>query len=235
MNNLKSFDHDWSKIAESVTDVQRTKSAVFDSLFLGLVHKYVEKNNEVLDYHSEWGEYSEMLTKDGYDVTALNESEVLVESAKKRYKNQKFFSLQEFKDSAISNKKFDFIYSNLWMCILSSNDHKVFFENINKIIKDEGLLLLSFCHPCFDFMQDSIVTHRVLPKEFFYDKEFSYSKIIHENGIHFIDNHRPLEYYTNLFVEQGYSIIDIKESDVLGTTLYPDFIFFLLKKNAKNK
>jgi hypothetical protein len=63
-----------------------------------------------------------------------------------------------------------------------------------------------------------------------YDKEFTHHKIIHENGLEFEDYHRPLSYYVSLFKKHGFRIVDIAESDVLNTSFYPDFIFFVLKK-----
>jgi len=95
-------------------------------------------------------------------------------------------------------------------------------------------LIISFCHPCFEYITESVVSKRIRPYEYNpkYDKEFKYRKIIHENRIEFDDYHRPLEYFTSLFLKHDLEIVDISESDVLGTEFYPDFIIFVLKQKS---
>ena len=105
-------------------------------------------------------------------------------------------------------------------------------NNISMLLKQNGRIVLSFCHPCLDYITAGIVSKRIRPYTYLprYDREFRYRKIVHENKIAFDDYHRPLEYYADIFQKYSFQILDIAESDVLKTEFYPDFIIFVLKK-----
>ncbi len=114
---------------------------------------------------------------------------------------------------------------------IEKKDQNVLLDNVKSLVKKDGVLILSFCHPCFEYITESVVSKRMRPYEYNpkYDKEFKYRKVVHENRIEFDDYHRPLEYYIKLFEKQGLEIVDISESDVLETEHYPDFIIFALR------
>jgi hypothetical protein len=161
----------------------------------------------------------------------------MIEKAKTKFKKSIFLTKKElYADLHELENKFDLAMSNLWLCIAKQSEHDSFLKNLKKLAKDDGLILVSFCHPCFDYMKESIITHRVLPSSGVrYDKEIKHKKIVHENGLDFVDYHRPLEYYTGLFRKNGLRIVNVFESDILGTNFYPDFIIFLLRKEKKHE
>ena len=228
---LEALNNEWTAVASETNIIQKAKSKVFDRTFLSLVQKYIPAGSKAFDYYCEWGEYANLLSKNGYSVTGTNESDSLVAGAKKKFKLPTFLTKREFyKKLPLLENKFDLVYSNLWLCILQNKEHATFMSNMQKLLKPDGTVVLSFCHPAFDYMRESIVSHRITPANAHYDQEFKYKKIIHENGLELEDYHRPLEYYVQLFKKHGLRIVDITESDVLKTNLYPDFIFFVLKK-----
>ncbi len=228
---MEAIANEWSTIAAQTKKIQKAKGLVFDGIFTKLVRTYVSKGGKIFDYYCEWGEHANILADKGYAVTAINESERLLASAKKKFTKPTFLTKEEFyKTLPLLEHKFDMVYSNLWLCITKKEEHGVLIENMKRLLNDNGTLLLSFCHPAFDDMRDSIVTHRILPANASYEKEFQHTKIVHENGLEFTDYHRPLEYYVELFKKHGLEIVDIAESDTLGTQLFPDFIYFVLRK-----
>ena len=228
---LEALNNEWTMVASQTAIIQKAKSKVLDAKFLSLVKEYVPEGSTAFDYYCEWGEYAGLLSKNGYKVTAINESESMLANAKKKFKEPDFLTKKElYKKLPLLENKFDLVYSNLWLCILKKSEHDTLLNNMKRLLKDEGTVILSFCHPSFDTMRESIVSHRIVPVSARYDKEFTHHKIIHENGLEFEDYHRPLAYYISLFKNHGFRIVDIAESDVLNTSFYPDFIFFVLKK-----
>lgn len=228
---LEAINNEWTKVASQVDEIQTAKSKVLDKKFLSLVQKYTPKGAQVFDYHCEWGEYANLLASKGYKVVAINESDSMIENAKKKFSKPTFYTKEEFyKNLPLLENKFDLVYSNLWLCILEKEQHDTLLNNFKRLLKKDGIVILSFCHPCFDYMRESIVTYRVLPQNIRYDQEFTHTKIVHENGLEFTDHHRPLEYYVPLFKKHKFKILDIAESDVLDTNFYPDFILFVLQK-----
>lgn len=225
----------WEKIARSITGIQDTKNTILNDNLLAIIKKYSSKG-KAFDYGCGWGEFADMLARSGYEVEAFDESDQMVARAKEKFNKPKFLTKTEFWGQLNTyHKKFNLVVSNLVICILDQKQQKKMIEDIKAIVKDDGLIVLSFCHPCLDYLTESVLAKRIRPYEFNvkYDKEFKYRKIIHENHIEFDDYHRPLEYYTSLFVDNGLEIIDIDESDVLKTEYYPDFIIFALKLATK--
>lgn len=228
---LEALDNEWTMVASQTAIIQKAKSKVLDNKFLSLVKEYVPQGGSAFDYYCEWGEYANLLSKNGFKVTGTNESDSMIENARKHFKEPTFLTKKEFyKQIPLLENKFDLVYSNLWLCILKKAEHDTFLNNIKLLLNESGTVIVSFCHPSFDYMRESIVSYRVVPPNVRYDKEFKHHKIIHENGLEFEDYHRPLEYYVSLFKKHGFKILDVAESDVLNTNFYPDFIFFVLRK-----
>ena len=234
--SLELIENKWSEIASKTDRIQNAKNKVLDQRVLEIVKKYLPVGSKIFDYNCEWGEYANLLSKNNYDVFAYNNSEEMIKKARTKFKKPIFLTKKELYDDLHKlENKFDLVLSNLWLCITKKSEHDSFLKNLKKLAKDDGFLLISFCHPCFDYMKESIITHRVLPSgEIKYDKEIRHKKIVHENGLDFTDYHRPLEYYTALFRKNGLRMVNVFESKILGTNFYPDFIIFLLRKEKRH-
>ncbi len=220
----------WTKELDKEGKIQEVKNKVLNKVLVKLVKKYCKKG-WVFDYHAEWGELSNEIAKLNYNVQAMNTSDARVLSARKMFKKPIFFTENEFNEIAPSLKnKFDIVISNLWFSMISDEQESKMLDNYKKLVKDSGKLIITMGHPCFTGDKESLVTRRELPKGFRYTKKSKITKTIHENGLQFIDNHRPLSYYTGLFEKNGLFIDTIKESDTLNTTMNPDFIIFVLSK-----
>lgn len=223
----------WQGIAKNEKRIQDTKNVIINNNLFELITKYGPKRGGAFDYGCGWGEFADLLAQKKFDVTAFDDSDEMINRGKEKFRRPVFLTKAEFyKKLTTLNKKFDLVTSNLVLCILKKVEQKKMLENIKNLAKDDGLIVISLCHPCLDYVTQSVLAKRIRPYGFDlkYDQEFKYRKIIHENRIEFDDYHRPLEYYTNLFSKSGLQIIDIGESDVLKTSYFPDFIIFVLKK-----
>lgn len=227
---LDKIVNGWTKELDKEGKIQEIKNKVLNKIVVNLVKKYYKKG-WVFDYHSEWGELANEIAKLDYTVQAMNTSDSRVLSARKMFKKPIFFTEKEFNEIAPSLKnKFDVVVSNLWFSMVSGEQESKLLNNYKKLMNVSGKLIITMGHPCFTDDKESLVTRREIPKNFKYTKESKITKIVHENGLQFIDNHRPLSYYTNLFEKNGFIINVIKESDTLNTRMNPDFIIFVLSR-----
>lgn len=227
------MENEWSKIAEQEKKIQDIKNRVLNPKLLALIRQHAEAGANVFDYGCGWGEFADILASEGYSVRAFDESDDMVARAREHFDKPAFLTSDEFYEKLPQLAgTFDTVISNLVLCILNKKDQAVMLKNISRLLKDDGVFVLSFCHPCLDYITAGIVSKRIRPYTHLprYNQEFKYRKIVHENKIEFDDYHRPLEYYTSLFQKHSFQILDIAESDVLGTEFYPDFIIFVLKK-----
>lgn len=230
MNELDKVTSEWTKESSRVDKVQHVKNKVLNKKILEALKQYKNKG-WLFDYHAEWGELANEASRLNYHVQAMNASHAMVLEARKKYKAPIFFSESEFNEIAMSLKnKFDVVVSNLWFSMVNNTQQKKLIANYKKLMRDDGILILTMGHPCFSMDANSLVTKRSIPKNVKYSKEFSYEKTIHENGLRLTDTHRPLSYYTSLFAKNGFVVRDIKESDTLRSSFNPDFIIFILSK-----
>lgn len=225
--------NEWTHIAKEAKQIQDAKNRVLNGKLLELIHTYAPSSGKAFDYGCGWGEFADALTKKGFDVEAFDAADEMVEEARTRYHNPHFYTRREFQAKLPElEKTYDLVVSNLVLCILTKDEQDEMFENIKRILKPNAPLVISFCHPCTDYMTVGVVSKRLRshtwnPK---YDKEFKYRKVVHENQIEFTDYHRPLEYYSTLFKKHNLEIVDLAESEVLNTEALPDFIIFVLKE-----
>lgn len=228
--------NEWTHIAKEAKQIQDAKNRVLNGKLLELIHTSASNKGKAFDYGCGWGEFAEVLTKEGFDVEAFDAADEMVEEARTRYHTPHFYTRQEFQAKLPElEKAYDLIVSNLVLCILTKDEQDEMLENIKRIAKPNAPLVISFCHPCTDYMTVGVVSKRLRshtwnPK---YDKEFKYRKVVHENQIEFTDYHRPLEYYSTLFKKHNLEIVDLAESEVLNTEALPDFIIFVLKEMQK--
>ncbi|EKE25900.1 MAG: methyltransferase type 11 [uncultured bacterium] len=226
--------NEWEKLATDAPIIQDAKNKVLNDKLLEIIENIGKENLNlnIFDYGCGWGEWVNQLSQKGYESEAYDEADEMVDQAILKFGNEtKFFKREEFKKSLEKFKnKYDIVTSNLVLCILEREMQIEMLNNIKSILKDDGKIVISFCHPCFDYISESVVSVRKSPDGARYDREFEYEKEIKENGITFHDLHRPLSYYSKLFKESDLSILEIAESEILDTAFYPDFITFVLKK-----
>lgn len=225
-----AIQKEWSNIATEAPKIQDTKNRVLNPIVSALVKKY-GKGKKLFDYGCGWGEFSSEMQKQGFDVMAFDEADEMVKKAKQNFQDLNFMYKVEFEANYTEmQKNFDTVTSNLLLCILEKNTQKIVLKHMKNLVKDDGVIIISFCHPYYDFLPDSLVTKRFLPANSQYYSEFMFEKEIKENGIRFHDYHRPMEYYLSLFKELKLKILETKSSDTLNRNYNPDFIIFVLKK-----
>lgn len=228
------IQEEWSSIADEASEIQDTKNRVLNPVVVGLVKKY-EKGKKLFDYGCGWGEFSGEIQRQGFEVTAFDDADEMVKQSKQNFQGPNFIYKAEFEANYTEMQKtFDVVTSNLVLCILEENAQKIMLKHMKNLVKDEGVVIISFCHPFYDFLPDSLVTKRILPADAQYYREFMYEKEIKENGARFHDYHRPMEHYLSLFDKLGFEILESRDSDTLNSEYDPDFIIFVLCKTKFN-
>ncbi len=222
--------NEWSKIAENVSGIQVTKNRVLNPILYELLNKHAT-GKDLFEYGCGWGEFANETHESGFNVTAFDEANEMVNYANKHFPGPIFMCKSEFEADLEKLKgQFDVVTSNLVLCILEKEQQDILLARVAFLLKKDGIAIISFCHPKYDYLKDSLVSKRFTPPEAQYKNEFVYEKEIKENGIRFKDIHRPLEYYLNLFERHDLEVIEQRESDVLGTEYMPDFIIFTLRQ-----
>jgi|GEM_PF-1007231 len=228
--------NEWEILADDAPEIQTLKNSVLNDVLLNIVNENTDANKRetvrVFDYGCGWGEWIHELYRGGYkQLEAYDEADEMISQAKSKFGEiSRFYTREEFKSNLSTfHNKYDVVTSNLVLCILEKEQQDKMLTNIKSILKHDGTIIISFCHPCFDYDPESIVSTRTSPDSAIYSEQFTYEKVIKENGLHFHDLHRPLEYFSKLFKDNNLLISEIFESKVFKTKHKPDFIIFKLK------
>lgn len=105
---------------------------------------------KVLDAGCGEGYISRKLARLGAAVTAIDLSRVMIEIAKERTSSD--LSIEYICGNC---EKMDFLQPKSFNVVISSMviqdlpDHRAFLHSINTLLKDDGVLVMSFSHPCF--------------------------------------------------------------------------------------
>lgn len=222
--------NEWTNIASEASKIQGTKNEVLNPVVLALVKTFA-KGKTLFDYGCGWGEFADVIQKEGFFVTAFDDADEMVAQAKNKFQTPTFLYKKDFlKKLTEMAGSFDTVTSNLVLCILEKEQQEIMLNNIKSLVKNDGIIVISFCHPKYDYLPDSLVSKRISPSNAKYSDEFMYEKEIKENGVKFHDYHRPMEYYTSLLSELGLEIREMRNSDTLNSKYDPDFIVFVLNK-----
>lgn len=105
---------------------------------------------KVLDAGCGEGYLSRKLARLGETVTAADLSRVMIEIARERTSSD--LSIQYIRGNC---EKMDFLQPKSFNIVISSMviqdlpDHRAFLHSINTLLRDDGILVMSFSHPCF--------------------------------------------------------------------------------------
>jgi len=223
-DKLVSKEEEWAKVAEELK-AEKVKLAFYDDTVISLLGNV--KGKKVLDYGGGPGVLPLALKKLGADVKEYDISEDMLKQASEKIgKENIYHSVEE-----IPKDEFDIIICNLVLCIVSEEEVK----RISSIIKDslnkKGFAFIGFCNPKLLDVPESNLDFRPKPKHK-YEENHSYMKTKKEGMYEIIENHRPIEWYEEMYKEQGLNLVDTfftPEYELKGRKI-KDFIIFKLKK-----
>ena len=199
----------WNKVAENYSKTQRNSPnnlTNFQALkeLLGDVSKKI-----VLDAGTGDGYFANELKKLGAKVFACDGSSAQIDIAKKEFEGIDFKVCNLTKSLPYESKTFDVVVSSLTLMDIDEID--TFFDEANRILKDDGKLVFSVVHPCF------FLGHWDNDENG--NKEYKNVKNYWKNSKEILNfwgetthYHRPITWYSKLIKKHGFLIEEIKEN-----------------------
>ncbi len=137
---LKKTKEDYNKIAE---DFSRTRGKPWPEVEF-LVDDYLIPGERVLDLGCGNGRLLEPLKGKEIDYFGVDNSEELIEIAKKRYPSRVKFQVADALNLPFPNNYFDKIYSIAALHHVPSKEFRLqFLKEARRVLKPEGLLILT--------------------------------------------------------------------------------------------
>jgi SAM-dependent methyltransferase len=184
-------------------------------------------HGKVLDYGGGPGVLLTALKKLGAEVKEYDISEDFRKQAAEKIGAENIYGSVE----DIPFDYFDFVICNLVLCIVDEDEVKNSVANIKKALNNNGVAYIGFCNPKLLDVPETNLDLRPEP-EYEYKENHSYMKTKKEGGYQIIENHRPIEWYENIYKEAGLSLEDTiytPEYELNGRQI-KDFIIFKLTK-----
>ncbi len=240
----------WQKIANAAPELQGLKNRALNPPLTNIIERNSPSkvikgfanygkltNYVVMDCGCGWGEMISILGEKGADVIGYDRSDEMVEKARKHFPDRQYLYEHELmKLESGMREHYDIVMSNLVLCVLEREEQDALLRRMTRMLKPDGTIFISICHPDHCCEKEGVVSVRDVPKDFDKNKKTYYKKTLKEVPITFIDIHWPEEQLIQLFKDHGLEVIDTENSDTLGQLgadgkpLNPDFKIYALKK-----
>jgi len=224
MSKLIKEETEWSKVSEELK-TEQLKLASYDNTLIPLLRKI--KSKRILDYGGGPGVLVLALKKLGADAKEYDISEDMRKQAAQKIGKENIYDTFEL----VPKGAFDFVICNLVLCIVSEYEVRKIVKNIKAALGVNGFAYIGFCNPKLLDVPETQLDLRPTPKHK-YEENHSYMKTKKEGGYKIIENHRPIEWYENVYRKAGLKLVDTiftPEYNLKGRKI-KDFIIFKLKK-----
>lgn len=240
----------WNNIAQEVPELQGLKNMALNPPLTKLIERNSPSkvvrgdanygplsNYLVMDCGCGWGEMVSILGEEGAQVIGYDRSDEMVNKAREHFPDRQYLYEHELMGLEGGMKEhYDIVMSNLVLCVLEREEQDALLRRMTKMMKPDGTIFVSICHPDHDCEKEGVVSVRDVPEGFDKNKKTYYKKTLKEVPITFTDIHWPEEQLIQLFKDHGLKVVDTEESDTLGQVgsdgkpLNPDFKIYALKK-----
>ena len=214
---MRDAQQEWNAIAAEY-DKKIVRGDFFREKILDtILIKNIEdvKNSCILDLGCGQGYFSNLLSSLGATVSGIDISNELISIAKTRYKNISFVVGDIEKKLPFQDHQFDVIVSNMVFMDIENPEKTI--REIKRISKPSARIVISILHPIFTGgeIYKTMLDFLLFKKPSFLLRHYKKQKTLHWKILNTTQKttvfHRPMEYYINLLLKNGISIVHIEE------------------------
>ena len=193
-NNLISKNSEWGKVAKDL-ESEELKLKSYDGPLLDHLGSVAGKM--ILDYGCGPGILALALQRLGADIKVFDIDQEMLRLAGEKIGHEKVYT------SAVDiPSDFDFVICNLVLCINPDDEVRRIARNIRNELKSTGRAYAGFCNPLIFDVPESMLDFRFQTGNQ-YTENHRYKKIKKEGKYEIIEDHRPIEWYLQIFKEAG--------------------------------
>ncbi len=200
MDKLISGNLEWGKVAADL-EAEKLKLKSYDAPLLDRLGNVDGKR--ILDYGSGPGILALALARLGADVRAFDIDPEMISLAGQKIGDDRVYKTHQ----EIPQDNFDFVICNLVVCINPEEEVRRIAQNIRNELGKDGRAYTGFCNPLIFDVPESQLDFR-FPTGDSYRENHRYKKIKKEGPYEIIEDHRPIEWYQDVFRESGLIVLD---------------------------
>lgn len=217
---------EWARVTQEL-EAEDLKLASYDRTLLELLGEVSGKL--LLDYGCGPGVLASALQRRGADIRTYDISEKMRESCGDKIGRERVYASVD----AIPKHYFDGVICNLVLCIVDEDEVARISRNVGDALHEEGMAYIGFCNPLIFNVPESQLDVRDQTGHS-YEENHCYWKTKKEGGYRIREEHRPIEWYEEMFTQSGLHVLHRH-----FTPLYElqgrgirDFIIFELEKRG---
>ncbi|MEK7574674.1 MAG: methyltransferase domain-containing protein [Patescibacteria group bacterium] len=221
---LVSSQRQWGKVLKEL-EAEKIKLAYYDNTLIPLLGDL--KDKKVLDYGGGPAVLASAIKAKGADSRLFDISPDMRMRAGDRIGRENVYKKVE----DIPHDYFDFIICNLVLCIVPEKEVVNIVHNLYSEVKKGGFVYVGFCNPLIFDIPESKIDFRMQTKHK-YEDNHNYKKIKKEGNYEIVESHRPIEWYVQIFKDNGLNLVDTiftPEYELNGRKI-KDFSIFKLSK-----
>ncbi len=200
----------------------------------------------ILDLGCGEGGYSRELCRSGALVTGVDcgktAIDYCIEKANEEQLEIMYFQMNSSDLSDFKDNSFDIVLSS--MMLMDCEDFEGTIKEIVRVLKHDGKLFASVCHPCFHSSggigrQKKGIDKEVVVTNYYHPSEWIAP--LYSGTVEVVWRHRTIEDYVKMFIKCGLTITDLHEpvptdeqakvgDDIAWMKKIPIFMFWELKK-----
>jgi 2-polyprenyl-3-methyl-5-hydroxy-6-metoxy-1,4-benzoquinol methylase len=215
---------EWAEASKEL-EQESIKLASYDKKLLEILEDISGKS--ILDFGCGPGILASALKEKNANIKTFDISKEMRDLCVEKIGKENVFSKLE----EVPVGEFDNIICNLVLCIVRDNEVKDILKNLKCMIKPDGRILIGFCNPKIFNVSESQLDLRPIPL-YNYNENHRYLKTKKEGGYQIVEEHRPIDWYRQIFKECGLTIIKEHFTSKYGINgrEIQDFIIFEIKK-----
>lgn len=198
----------WNSAAKKYTEDQENSEYVEGNKKI-VMNRFKRFNGEkILDLGCGYGFFTDYFRSIGANAVGIDGSEKMIEIAKERYPMTDFSVMDITKPLDFENDSFDMVFSNQVFMDVENIDFV--FSECNRLLKTGGILYYSIVHPAFydcHWLKDEN-GYRYAKAIEKYIEPYQFKNEFWGETNHF---HRPLSYYLNIAVKNGFILKEVVE------------------------
>lgn len=228
---MSSTISQWNNAAVKYTEEQETSEYAESNKKIVMRRFKHFSGEKILDIGCGYGFFTDYFRSIGANAYGIDGSEKMIEIARERYPLTSFSVADITKPLDIESDRFEMIFSNQVFMDIENID--LVFSECSRLLKTGGILYYSIVHPAFydgHWLKDEngCKYAKVIER---YIEHYQFTNEFWGETTHF---HRPLSYYLNIAVKNGFILKEIIEPvSYDGKNKNSDLPLFLFAEYSK--
>jgi SAM-dependent methyltransferase len=183
----------------------------------------------VFDYGCGKGKVTEAIHQEGIAVTGWDPAPTRIARCRGHGSGVRY--LDDLRGVLEAGERFDVVVCSIVACIVEEPDVPELLANLRRLLRDDGRVVFSVCHPFYSLTRSSEIHEKEAPPGAHLRSRFEVQAVVRNTGRAVRDLHRPWDWYVRRLAEAGLRVVGIEETEGCSPETgwpHPDYLIAVL-------